>query len=868
MGGLFCKNLSGQIIKIENDTARLFFQIPDSLMSTDFNYFLDAKGTLHILSNSFFKVSSTGKIQFIIKKGEAGSSFYPAFGLKDGTYVFQKPKSPYMYHYKNGKLRKSFFTNNPGYIFFRPFYLNNQLRFWNNSNSQIGYRTNGKFLISEPFRHISSVQNSLFADNESIWLINPKSGVHVFDSTFKNVFGNQNIFPDQFISSIYRDFEGNYLLGTFGSGIIVVPELRSVEFELPKNNIKINRITGNQKDKIFAGTQNGRIYILGKSNKPELLSQEDAGNVRYLKYLPEQESLLVNGKISPLKSFTLKDKLVYLHGAIKDIEHIEGSKYVAALNTGVQFFDLEKDRNPRPLANYDERTYCVNFNSKTGLIYAGTIRGLKIGTEKKGTYFTMEGKPIICNDIKVVNDQVFVSTQNYGVLLFEQGKLVRKLDRSNGLISNNTKQIKYHKGRVYLTTDKGFHVLKPSGSVLYTLTKSDGVSINKVIDFEIVGQTLWLVYQNGFHPIDLTSLKPFTFTPDIRISGIQVNESQVKSYDSNRNYYNYQTKKISFELSSRALKFRDDISYIYQLEGLEKSWNTNTFENNVITYKSLAPGQYTFKVKAICRDRESKTISYSFSIRKPIWKRWWFYLLMFALALLGIWLIYKNQLQKQLKETQLKNELMATKLTAIKSQMNPHFIFNSLNSIQDLVLQQDANNAYNYIGKFAKLVRQILHHSDLDLVEFEEELNILNLYIQLEQLRFKKDFEFKITSNNINDILIPPMLVQPFVENAIKHGLLHKKGSKKLNITFRIESESLHCVIEDNGIGRDKSRAINKRQNRKHKSFTVDSMQHRFAILKESFGQEAGAFFKDLYDKQGEPAGTQVTLKVPFKRKF
>ncbi|MBL4705021.1 MAG: histidine kinase, partial [Flavobacteriales bacterium] len=313
-------------------------------------------------------------------------------------------------------------------------------------------------------------------------------------------------------------------------------------------------------------------------------------------------------------------------------------------------------------------------------------------------------------------------------------------------------------------------------------------------------------------------------------------------------------------------KYKNEISYVYQLEGAEISWQENTYEHNIIEYKSLSPGSYTFKAKAVCRENQSEILSYSFVITAPYWQRWWFIAAIFGLVLLIVFYFFSRRMKRQRIEAKRKIELNASKLTAIQSQMNPHFIFNALNSIQDLVLKQDVENSYNYITKFANLVRSTLSYSEMDFIDFESELKLIDLYLTLEKLRFKEDLVFKIEQGEIDDILVPPMLIQPFIENALVHGLLHRKGLKNINIQFELKKE-LHCIITDNGIGRKKSREINERQRKDHESFSVIAIKKRFEILQENFGGSLGFEYTDL-EENGKCIGTQVTLRIPYRRTF
>jgi len=260
--------------------------------------------------------------------------------------------------------------------------------------------------------------------------------------------------------------------------------------------------------------------------------------------------------------------------------------------------------------------------------------------------------------------------------------------------------------------------------------------------------------------------------------------------------------------------------------------------------------------------------TYHFTIKSPIYAQPWFMISVIGLFLGIVYFIYKKQLSIQKQKSRQINELNQSKLTAIQSQMNPHFIFNSLNTIQDLVLQQNATKAYDSIGKFAILIRKIMHHSEKEFIDIEEELSILNVYLEMEMLRIKTNFSYTINSNNITDIEIPPMLIQPFIENAFKHGLLHKEGEKVLILNMRIEDNLFICEIIDNGIGRKKANEIKERQNKLYESFSGTTLDKRLLILKKHFGGNFGVQIIDLYDNENKASGTKVILNAPFKYKF
>jgi len=247
-------------------------------------------------------------------------------------------------------------------------------------------------------------------------------------------------------------------------------------------------------------------------------------------------------------------------------------------------------------------------------------------------------------------------------------------------------------------------------------------------------------------------------------------------------------------------------------------------------------------------------------------------LLLFAIILgsLTAILLVVLRLRKQRKllvQEKLEKQIISGQLKALSAQMNPHFIFNSLNSIQDLILKQDATKAYDNIGKFAMLIRKILHHSEKEFIDIEDEFKILKLYLELEELRFKDQFKYQLKTGGIKDIEIPPMLIQPFVENAIKHGLLHKKGNKELELHFELKETYIEIQIRDNGIGRKRAQEIKDRQKRTHHSFAGQSMNKRLEILKSQYGGDFKVSLQDLHPSQKD-SGTLVTICSPYRRKY
>jgi LytS/YehU family sensor histidine kinase len=230
--------------------------------------------------------------------------------------------------------------------------------------------------------------------------------------------------------------------------------------------------------------------------------------------------------------------------------------------------------------------------------------------------------------------------------------------------------------------------------------------------------------------------------------------------------------------------------------------------------------------------------------------------------------LLKKKNLEEIEKVRVLDDIRNSQLSALKAQMNPHFIFNVLNSIQEIILLNDKKQANNYLGKFADLMRLILDQSNKIAISLDDELRSLKLYLELEALRFEENFEYEIKVADMlytYNIRIPAMLIQPYVENAIKHGLMHKLGEKKLLLSFSLFNENtLLCVITDNGIGRKRSYEINRMREKKHTSFATGATQRRLELLNQGKEQTITVSFVDLKDEHGNDNGTKVLLYIPL----
>ena len=228
------------------------------------------------------------------------------------------------------------------------------------------------------------------------------------------------------------------------------------------------------------------------------------------------------------------------------------------------------------------------------------------------------------------------------------------------------------------------------------------------------------------------------------------------------------------------------------------------------------------------------------------------------------------RLVKDFELQQMENEKKQIELEmqALRAQMNPHFIFNCLSSINRFILKNDSKIASNYLTRFSRLMRMVLNNSQKSLISLDDELEMLELYLEMERLRFRNSFDYGITFLNTVDsdnVFIPPLLLQPFCENAIWHGLMNKEGQGRLDIELNLDNNILSCVIRDNGVGREKAEELKSKTAEKEKSMGLKITTERLALLNREKGLHTFYEIEDLKDENGNGIGTKVNLKISFQ---
>jgi hypothetical protein len=382
---------------------------------------------------------------------------------------------------------------------------------------------------------------------------------------------------------------------------------------------------------------------------------------------------------------------------------------------------------------------------------------------------------------------------------------------------------------------------------------------------------------NIFHPDEIVRN---TVPPRIVFTGLKVLNALVETDLDDGEIIRLKYNENFFSIEFSALDFTNPPKnlYRYKLDNYDEDWVLTGADHRKADYRKVDPGIYRFSVTGSNNDGvwNEEGINLTIIIRPPWFKSWLFRLSVIILFIAILWSIIilriksirkKHSVEK--KMLSIEKQIFELEQKALRLQMNPHFIFNSLNAIQNFVLANDTDKAVNYLAKFSHLMRMILANSTASLITLKDEMKALTYYIDLEKLRFDDRFDYIINRDPAIDeefVEIPPMLFQPYVENAIIHGLVNSEKRGLLEISIkRINTATLLCSIKDNGIGRGKATEIRNMSGIKRQPRGMLITQERIEIFNRQNRKNFSVKITDLKDDKGEAAGTLVEFTIQYK---
>jgi ligand-binding sensor domain-containing protein len=462
-------------------------------------------------------------------------------------------------------------------------------------------------------------------------------------------------------------------------------------------------------------------------------------------------------------------------------------------------------------------------------------------------------------DIDQLPDSTLVfGTKGAGVVLWK-GDSFRQLSTKEGLSSDMTEVVHVDSaGIIWLGTLNGLNRIDPRSGKIRQISIADGLPSREITQIRSQGKTIWIGTSNGLVRMqDEQTDTPFY--PPI-LEGVYINQQAIPLTQDT--LLPYLRNDLEFRFVSLNYPLKGDINYRFRLQE-ENPWQYT--QSRSVNYPDLPPGDYRFEVQAQNKAGEwSRSSSFQVGIRLPFWQSGWFLSLSGLIVLGIIFAIYKNRIERLKKEAQFREQIFELESSALQAQMNPHFIFNAMTSIQNYIMKGEKKKAVSYLARFSRLIRSTLNHSRVPLIPMEEELETLRNYLELERMRFKEKFAYSITQDkNVNpaQIELPPMLIQPYLENSIHHAFNKLDRPGKIDLYFKKEGPYIIATIQDNGIGIEQSLKKKERPGQSRKSLGMSITSRRLNMLDKEDESEK-VQIEEVKGEKEEVLGTKVTIRI------
>lgn len=552
----------------------------------------------------------------------------------------------------------------------------------------------------------------------------------------------------------------------------------------------------------------------------------------------------------------------YKIGFTTDNKFIETIPYA-----GVRLYDDVKNLKGKHFSEFDKHTpqdivkILNNNNNKT--YFLSVFKGLFVYQNNRFKSYLADGiwkekkfKHITKND----KGQLILAAEFGDVFIVDDSKsfkLLKTISKKQ-IIGNTILFLETYKDFILIGTEKGINIYKDG--IIRLIDQEQGVKDCRITTSQIFENSLWLGTQKGFYIIDLNQLLKNQLTvSEIGISKIAINNIPLKAslykwfrYNSKQLTSDYKHNSFSIDFVPKGHPFPNKLKFRYRLNHANR-WSPYSEKTNLFL-PYLPSGTYNLEIEVFDMNAGKSRIFtiLQLQVQPPFWLSWWF-LTLLSVGLSGLILFVFLRIKRKSNEKAIiQRRIAETKLEALLSQMNPHFTFNAMNAIQDFIISKDIDNSLLYIGEFAKLIRKTLENSSKQKITIDEEIEYLEAYITIENMRFDNRIDFEIQiADEIDPCFtkIPTMLLQPFVENVFVHAFNESSISPKLIVSFKMISENiLECKIIDNGMGLN---AVKK--SKLHQSKGIQLTKERLSLLQESKNDSIEIAFT-------ENQGTTVTI--------
>ncbi len=740
--------------------------------------------------------------------------------------------------------------------------INNQLLLYDLVENHLYNLENNKLELHDFQLDPESSQTKWLGINsyyDSIIVLNGFDGVLIFNSKGQK---KQTLFKGLSISKCFLDMEGNFWFTSLQDGVFMVPSLDLIDIDLRKllgEKDKVFRSISGPNGTIILGTHGGKVIKLdAKGNLISSLQLDRKAEVQAMTFSEDSSSIWVfcDG-LFEIDNHKFKVLNYNNQFSTKAIEIVNGNMYSATSRGFYTRGKTDKTFIPDVWVNT-----LIKWNQN---IILGTVDGIylyNISEESIKRWGNEKSASTIVLSLQKFQDRLYMQTLNEGILELIDDKIQ---STSIGNISlKDAENMRISGGHLFCTMDGAIYEFDISSNRLFCVyDKSSGIESALPKGIFRFGEELVFVFPNKIQKsarqLTVQNIKPWVSIRDIE-GNFKDPEHFILPFEAN-------VIEILVDVHPN-IKSRGQTRLYYKFNETKDSWKIAEALGSGYRFRfqNLSPDSYDlqFKAKDI-NGVESEICTIHFSVSSPFWQTSIFIISLLVFILLATFIIYrrrvailKRRTEKYINEEKLKARLLLAELTAIRSQMNPHFIFNVMSAIQSDILKGESRKAFDALNRFSKLMRTVLEKSSREYSNLEEEIDVLRLYLELEKSRFDDDFEYRITIDpnlDTEETQIPTLITQPFVENSIKHGLLHKRGNKQLDINIQGANSDFKIEIRDNGIGRKRSTEINEKNN-KANSFATEAIKSRIDRINQQGIMTTELNIKDLEE------GTVVELKI------
>lgn len=658
----------------------------------------------------------------------------------------------------------------------------------------------------------------------------------------------------------YKDSNGNIWLRNFSQGVYLLPssQIHSKYYFTGEKIQSINTFN----DDLYVGIHNKGVYKFQKNNQPEIvINDRNLANIYRIKKYNDQLVFILSKasyilQKNELKKIELYDSLNnYISGA-KDYILLNDTNYLVT-SDGIYRFSSKNKSKEDDLITYKQGLY-VTETLQNKLFFGGSD-GLHL-LDHKTLVRPIPNEPLL--EIPVLaltaaKNFLFVGTDGRGLFVYD-GEKYQSIKQTDGL---SIQKILNVNNNLWLATDKGIYKIKidyddvDNSSIVDRYFKSDGLLQNNTNDLIIKDSILYAASDIGLSKLNLND-RLYKTNPQIYF----------KLESDTLTFLPHERANINIAFSTLNFYNQEHISYEYRLLPQKKDWQTTVNKN--LNFLNLKPSDYILELRATDQHNNSSIIKHYVEIL-PKWHERKIVRIGLILLVLLLFLLINKLIIRQIKKSEQKrikreSRIADLELMALRSQMNPHFVHNSINAIQYFIQKNEMKLSEEYLTKFSKLIRLFFEYSRRKTVSIQEEIELLTYYLEIEKLRFENKLNYNIIVSNKIDTeeqVIPSMILQPIVENAVNHGIFHKKDIGNISINFEyIHQDSFKITIEDDGVGLIKAKEIFKKSSKNYQSNSSAVLKERLELLNFSKDWSIKYNIEDLSESDHSKSGTIVTL--------